>query len=283
MPVGRAGEVQAPLARRDSQLLGAEPAGKRDLIPGQTNYDLASGRPAGRLSRPVRRVLRTAARAHGALVIAETAGRSPRGWTQQRRRRPEPTTDRAQRGARYSCTARCVDVPHDPRHDRGAHVGPDLTHLASRHDHRRRHAAEHARQSRRLDRRSAAIKPGNQHAADASPPDELQALLAYLESLNDDAADRARPRRRPRPIADARRANGRSSIARGADRPGFCGWLCTAVDHKTIGSRYIVTAFMFFLLGGARSALMRLQLSRPENTFSAPTTTTRSSPPTARR
>ena len=40
--------------------------GKMDLIPGRTRRDLAPGRRAGRLSRPVRRVLRPPARAHGA-------------------------------------------------------------------------------------------------------------------------------------------------------------------------------------------------------------------------
>ena len=32
---------------------------------------------------------------------------------------------------------------------------------------------------------------------------------------------------------------------------GLCGWLAT-VDHKQVGRRYIVTAFVFFLLGRRR-------------------------------
>jgi cytochrome c oxidase subunit 1 len=36
------------------------------------------------------------------------------------------------------------------------------------------------------------------------------------------------------------------------------------VDHKIIGRRYIVTAFVFLFLGGVSAALMRLQLARPE-------------------
>src|SRR5690242_9534445 len=47
-------------------------------------------------------------------------------------------------------------------------------------------------------------------------------------------------------------------------KPGLFGWLAT-VDHKIIGRRYIVTAFVFLLLGGALALAMRLQLSRPEN------------------
>jgi cytochrome c oxidase subunit 1/cytochrome c oxidase subunit I+III len=40
-------------------------------------------------------------------------------------------------------------------------------------------------------------------------------------------------------------------------------WLAT-VDHKQLGIRYIVTAFVFFILGGVEAALMRAQLTRPE-------------------
>jgi cytochrome c oxidase subunit 1 len=37
-----------------------------------------------------------------------------------------------------------------------------------------------------------------------------------------------------------------------------------AVDHKIIGRRYIVTAFVFLALGGILAVLMRLQLAQPE-------------------
>jgi cytochrome c oxidase subunit 1 len=48
-----------------------------------------------------------------------------------------------------------------------------------------------------------------------------------------------------------------------ATPPGLWGVL-TTVDAKTIARRYIVTALVFFVLGGILAALMRLQLSRPE-------------------
>jgi cytochrome c oxidase subunit 1 len=47
-------------------------------------------------------------------------------------------------------------------------------------------------------------------------------------------------------------------------RPGFVNWFRT-VDHKIIGKRQIVTAFVFFLIGGVLALLMRLQLAGPEN------------------
>ncbi|HET7601752.1 MAG TPA: cytochrome c oxidase subunit I [Gemmatimonadales bacterium] len=49
-----------------------------------------------------------------------------------------------------------------------------------------------------------------------------------------------------------------------ADKPGLVGWL-TSVDHKSIGKRYVITAFAFFLLGGLEAAVIRMQLARPEN------------------
>jgi cytochrome c oxidase subunit 1 len=50
---------------------------------------------------------------------------------------------------------------------------------------------------------------------------------------------------------------------------GFIGWF-TVVDHRTIGIRYIVTAFVYFTLGGILAAAMRLQLAVPENRFLTP-------------
>ena len=53
------------------------------------------------------------------------------------------------------------------------------------------------------------------------------------------------------------------------DKPGLIGALCT-VDHKRVGRRFIVTAFVFFVLGGMLAGAMRLQLARPDNTLLGP-------------
>ena len=50
---------------------------------------------------------------------------------------------------------------------------------------------------------------------------------------------------------------------------GLWGWL-TTVDHKIIGRRYIVTAFIFLFLGGLLSVVMRTQLARPESGLISP-------------
>lgn len=50
---------------------------------------------------------------------------------------------------------------------------------------------------------------------------------------------------------------------------GIIGWLANT-NHKTIAMRTIVTAMIFFVLGGFLALLMRIQLSQPENTFLGP-------------
>ncbi|MDV3242873.1 MAG: cytochrome c oxidase subunit I [Methylocaldum sp.] len=50
---------------------------------------------------------------------------------------------------------------------------------------------------------------------------------------------------------------------------GFVGWF-TQVNHRMIGKRFIVTSFIFFLMAGIESLLLRTQLAVPENSFLTP-------------
>ncbi|WP_263418634.1 cytochrome c oxidase subunit I [Terriglobus albidus] len=54
-----------------------------------------------------------------------------------------------------------------------------------------------------------------------------------------------------------------------AEPKGFIGWF-KAVHHTTIGKRYMVTAFAFFLAGGLLAGAMRLQLAFPESHLMSP-------------
>jgi len=51
--------------------------------------------------------------------------------------------------------------------------------------------------------------------------------------------------------------------------PGLHGQLAT-VDHKTIGKRYLVTAFLFLVVGGIEALIMRIQLAGPDANFLTP-------------
>ena len=46
-------------------------------------------------------------------------------------------------------------------------------------------------------------------------------------------------------------------------------WVAT-VDHKRIGILYLVTTFVFFLIGGVEALVMRLQLAVPHNNLLSP-------------
>ena len=52
---------------------------------------------------------------------------------------------------------------------------------------------------------------------------------------------------------------------------GWVSWVMTT-DHKRIGIMYLVTTFVFFLVGGVEALLMRVQLGAPDNTFLTPAT-----------
>jgi cytochrome c oxidase subunit I len=74
--------------------------------------------------------------------------------------------------------------------------------------------------------------------------------------------------------ATALRALPRPQIVAHEVRPEATGWTSwfTTVDHKRIGILYMVTAFVFFMVGGTEALLMRIQLGVPENTFLEPST-----------
>jgi cytochrome c oxidase subunit I len=60
-------------------------------------------------------------------------------------------------------------------------------------------------------------------------------------------------------------------VAHAVPRPrrAWLDWV-TTVDHKKIGILYMVTAFVFFLVGGVEALLIRIQLGAPDNTFLTP-------------
>src|SRR5690349_8395736 len=62
-------------------------------------------------------------------------------------------------------------------------------------------------------------------------------------------------------------------LPRVRERHSWWHWLwswITTVDHKKIGIMYVLTALLFFLVGGVDALLIRLQLGTPENTLLSP-------------
>jgi cytochrome c oxidase subunit I len=60
-------------------------------------------------------------------------------------------------------------------------------------------------------------------------------------------------------------------VAHGVEREsrGLVGWL-TTTDHKRIGILYMVTTFVFFIIGGVEALMMRLQLGAANNNLISP-------------
>jgi cytochrome c oxidase subunit I len=62
----------------------------------------------------------------------------------------------------------------------------------------------------------------------------------------------------------------RRRLERSWEEPkGLVPWFAT-VDHKRIGTRYLVTAGVFFVLGGLEAVLLRMQLARPDSSLLTP-------------
>ena len=64
-------------------------------------------------------------------------------------------------------------------------------------------------------------------------------------------------------------AEGRKLLGIWETAPGLYGWFAS-VDHKSIGIRYLVTAFLFLVAGGLEALVMRVQLARPEERLLTP-------------
>ena len=137
-------------------------------------------------------------------------------------------------------------------------VGPDLTHVASPHDARRRHDHQQARADSRLDPRPAA-----RQARQPRCRPRLSAAQIALSSPTSTPCVRWRPRhsRRSRPVRRLERI--------WAERAGLLGWL-TTTDHKRIGLMYFATTLVFFAAGGVEALLIRTQLAGPNGTCSSP-------------
>ncbi len=74
-------------------------------------------------------------------------------------------------------------------------------------------------------------------------------------------------------ISSARRTHD-AAVIQGLERvwqekPGLIGWL-SATTHIAIGRRYIITAFIFLLIGGIEALFMRFQLAQPDNSLLTP-------------
>jgi cytochrome c oxidase subunit 2 len=157
--------------------------GKRDLIPG---YETAIWLQADQPGRYRGQCAEFCGLQHAHMafdVVAEPEADFDRWLDHLRQSAPEPQTDAERRGRELFMTGRCSTCHTIQGTPAQGQVAPDLTHVASRRaigagtlpntpDHLAAWIAN-----------PQASKPGNQMPRHPLPPEDLQALTAYLQAL----------------------------------------------------------------------------------------------------
>jgi cytochrome c oxidase subunit II len=157
--------------------------GKTDLIPGHVTHTwLRADRPG--IYRGQCAEFCGHQHAHMAFtVVVEPAEQFEKWYEAQLLPAPEPATEGQARGRQVLLSSPCIMCHQIRGTEAGGRVGPDLTHLASRAtiaagtlENTRGHLAGWVLDSQK-------IKPGNRMPPNNLEPQDLQALLDYLQSL----------------------------------------------------------------------------------------------------
>jgi cytochrome c oxidase subunit 2 len=158
-------------------------AGKRDLIPGQENTLMIQADKPGVYRGQCAEFCGLQHAKMSLLVVAEPPEQFEQWREHQLLPAAPPMEPVAQRGQQVFLTGPCVLCHTIQGTSASATTGPNLTHVASRQTlaagtlpNVRGHLAGWILNSQ-------SIKPGNRMPAMSLPPDELHALLAYLEGL----------------------------------------------------------------------------------------------------
>lgn len=184
IPVGRPVVVLTNSADVIHSFWAPSVHGKRDLLPGYSSaFWIEVDKPGTYPGRCAE--FCGLQHAHmGFTVVAEDQNTFQQWQAQQLKSAAEPTTPETTRGREIFLTHACVMCHTIRGTDAGSHMGPDLTHLASR----KMIAAETlpntpgALAGWIIDPQS--IKPGNKMAPNPLNPDDLQSLIAYLQTLD---------------------------------------------------------------------------------------------------
>jgi cytochrome c oxidase subunit 2 len=157
--------------------------GKRDLIPGQEAiFWIEADRPGSYRGQCAE--FCGWQHAHMSFWVHAEEPEAFKAWLEQQRRpAPEPPDDLTRRGRDVFVTGPCAMCHAILGTTASARFGPDLTHLASRTTiaagtlpNSRGHLAAWIADPQ-------AYKPGNRMPPTFLPPEDMQALLAYLETL----------------------------------------------------------------------------------------------------
>jgi cytochrome c oxidase subunit 2 len=183
LPLGRSVRLQLLASDVIHSFWAPTLNGKRDLIPGhETWLDLTADRP-GRYRAQCAEFCGGAHAQMALWIVVEPKDAFERWCAHQRQNAAEPMDDLAREGRDVFMRAPCVSCHTVNGTDAQSHLGPDLTHFASRigiaaatFPNRRGYLAGWLVGAQ-------GMKPGSHMPNLMLPPHDFQALLHYLEEL----------------------------------------------------------------------------------------------------
>ncbi len=183
IPVGQTVTIKLTSADVNHSFWVPQLAPKLDLIPGQTNtMTLAANQPGTYRGQCAEYC--GLQHAHMAfLVIADPPETYTRWIAQQQQAAADPSSNQAQQGQQVFLSSACVACHTIDGTTAAGTLGPNLTHLASRTTIGAGLLPNTPGNLAGWIVNSQALKPGNLMPPMALDPDQVQALLAYLETL----------------------------------------------------------------------------------------------------
>ena len=156
---------------------------KIDMIPGQRNEVLLDAEHPGVYRGQCAEFCGLQHANMSFLVYADPPARFGAWLRAQRRPAAAPSTPAARRGRDVFLSEPCADCHQIRGTSASGRVGPDLTHLASRQTLAANTIPNAGPDLARWIRDPQHVKPGNRMPAVRLSPDELRAIVAYLQSL----------------------------------------------------------------------------------------------------
>ena len=157
--------------------------GKRDLIPGHTTSLFLRADHAGTYRGQCAEFCGLQHAHMSMLVIAEPVDKFNAWLAHERQEAPPPADSIQMRGQNVFLTSSCVMCHAIAGSPAGAHLGPDLTHVAERRTIAAGTLPNHKGSLAGWIVNAQSIKPGALMPDNQLDPEDLQALLVYLENL----------------------------------------------------------------------------------------------------
>jgi cytochrome c oxidase subunit II len=157
--------------------------GKRDLIPGYTTAVWIQADQEGRFRGQCAEFCGHQHAHMAFFIVAESPDKFQQWMQQQLKPAADPTDPLATRGKQIFTSRTCVMCHTVRGTEAGSRVGPDLTHLASRETIAAGTLPNNIGNLAGWVTNPQSIKPGNRMPPNPMNSEDLQALLAYLQTL----------------------------------------------------------------------------------------------------